>query len=132
MGAGTAPAAIAPRSAITHSGRLGPTMQTASPGFTPSAMYARAALRTSCAASLGDAHRGAAGNAADGRDHRVIVLARRAGRRQVALAVDASGARVGGPGEAVPGCLVAVDVPGFGGEVLAPARWHGDEAGRDG
>src|SRR5438093_3714054 len=52
MGAGTAPAAIAPRSACTHSGRFGPTTQTASPGFTPSAISARAVLRTTCAASL--------------------------------------------------------------------------------
>jgi hypothetical protein len=52
MGAGTAPAAIAPRSAMTHSGRLGPAMETDSPGFTPSAISARAVRRTSWAASL--------------------------------------------------------------------------------
>lgn len=46
MGAGTAPAAMAPRSACTHSGRLGSMMETASPGRTPSAMSARATWRT--------------------------------------------------------------------------------------
>ncbi len=49
MPAGTAPAAIAATSKMTHSGRLNPKMLTRSPGWTPSAMSDLAAARTSSA-----------------------------------------------------------------------------------